>query len=173
MSELQAPEPGEFRIYETEDGPTRVDTIWLSQAMMAELFQTSPQNITPHLKALCAEGKITPETTCRSYLQVRAEGERQVRRTVKFYNLDAILAVGYRNGRSSRPSSRWPRSVLPTILRAMGGVHPLDVTFDDDDLATPWKRENTSAKKQAGPMPKSTAHRPAARTAGCRAVLAV
>jgi hypothetical protein len=64
--------------------------------MMAELLQTSPQNIALHLKALYAEGEITPETTCKNCLQVRSEGERQVRRTVKFYNLDAILAVGYR-----------------------------------------------------------------------------
>ena len=107
MTQLQAPQPGEFLLYETEDGRTRVecrfaeDTLWLSQAMMAELFQTSPQNITLHLKALYAEGEITPEATCKSCLQVRSEGERQVRRTVKFYNLDAILAVGYRV-RSSR-----------------------------------------------------------------------
>jgi hypothetical protein len=78
MSALQPPQPGEFLLYETEDGRTRVecrfaeDTIWLSQAMMAELFQTSPQNITLHLKALYAEGEITPEATCKSYLHVDA-----------------------------------------------------------------------------------------------------
>jgi hypothetical protein len=102
MKELQAPQAGEFLLYETEDGRTRVecrfaeDTLWLSQAMMAELFQTSPQNITLHLKALYAEGEITPDATCKSYLQVRPEGKRQVRRTVNFYNLDAIRTVGYR-----------------------------------------------------------------------------
>ncbi len=63
---------------------------------MAELFQTSPQNITLHLKALYAEMEIEPEATCKSYLQVRPGGERQVRRSVRFYNLDAILAAGYR-----------------------------------------------------------------------------
>jgi len=123
MTELQAPQPGEFLLYETEDGRTRVecrfaeDTIWLSQAMMAELFQTSPQNITLHLKALYAEGEITSEATCKSYLQVRSEGERQVRRTVKFYNLDAILAVGYRV-RSSRGTQfrRWATERLREYL---------------------------------------------------------
>ncbi len=100
LTEPQTPKPGEFLLYETEDGRTRVEcrfaeeSLWLSQAMMAELFQTSPQNITLHLKALYAEGEIAPEATCKSYLQVRLEGERQVRRTVKFYNLDAILGVG-------------------------------------------------------------------------------
>jgi len=137
MTELQAPQPGEFLLYETEDGRTRVecrfaeDTIWLSQAMMAELFQTSPQNITLHLKALYAEGEITPEATCKSCLQVRSEGERQVRRTVKFYNLDAILAVGYRV-RSSRGTQfrRWATERLREYL--VKGF-----TLDDERLKNP------------------------------------
>lgn len=76
------PAAGEFLLYETEDGRVRVecrfaeDTLWLSQGLMAELFQTTPQNVTQHLKALYAEGEITPEATCKEYLQVRAEGSR-------------------------------------------------------------------------------------------------
>ena len=137
MTQLQAPQPGEFLLYETEDGRTRVecrfaeDTLWLSQAMMAELFQTSPQNITLHLKALYAEREITPEATCKSCLQVRSEGERQVRRTVKFYNLDAILAVGYRV-RSSRGTQfrRWATERLREYL--VKGF-----TLDDERLKNP------------------------------------
>ena len=137
MTELQAPQPGEFLLYETEDGRTRVecrfaeDTLWLSQAMMAELFQTSPQNITLHLKALDSEGEISPEATCKSYLQVRSERERQVRRTVKFYNLDAILAVGYRV-RSPRGTQfrRWATERLREYL--VKGF-----TLDDERLKNP------------------------------------
>lgn len=137
MIELQAPQPGEFLLYETEDGRTRVecrfaeDTLWLSQAMMAELFQTSPQNITLHLKALYSEGEIAPEATCKSYLQVRPEGERQVRRAVKFYNLDAILAVGYRV-RSPRGTQfrRWATERLREYL--VKGF-----TLDDERLKNP------------------------------------
>ncbi len=137
MTELQAPQPGEFLLYETEDGRTRVecrfaeDTIWLSQAMMAELFQTSPQNITLHLKALYSEGEISPEVTCKNYLQVRPEGERQVRRSVKFYNLDAILAVGYRV-RSLRGTQfrRWATERLREYL--VKGF-----TLDDERLENP------------------------------------
>ena len=137
MTELQAPQPGEFLLYETEDGRTRVecrfaeDTLWLSQAMMAELFQTSPQNITLHLKALYAEGEISPEATCKSYLQVRPEGERQVRRNVRFYNLDAILAVGYRV-RSLRGTQfrRWATERLREYL--VKGF-----TLDDERLKNP------------------------------------
>ena len=137
MTDLQAPNPGEFLLYETEDGRTRVecrfaeDNLWLSQAMMAELFQTSPQNITLHLKALYAEGEIAPEATCKSYLQVRLEGERQVRRTVKFYNLDAILGVGYRV-RSVRGTQfrRWATERLREYL--LKGF-----TLDDERLKNP------------------------------------
>lgn len=137
MTELQAPQSGEFLLYETDDGRTRVecrfaeDTLWLSQAMMAELFQSSPQNITLHLKALYAEGEITPEATCKSYLQVRPEGGRQVRRSVKFYNLDAILAVGYRV-RSARGTQfrRWATERLREYL--VKGF-----TLDDERLKNP------------------------------------
>ena len=137
MTELQAPTPGEFLLYETEDGRTRVecrfaeDSLWLSQSMMAALFQTSPQNITLHLKALYAEGEIATEATCKSYLQVRAEGERQVRRTLKFYNLDAILAVGYRV-RSVRGTQfrRWATERLREYL--LKGF-----TLDDERLKNP------------------------------------
>ena len=75
---------GEFLLYETEDGKTRVEcrfageSLWLLQAPMAELFQTTPQNITLHLKALYAEGEIDPSATCKPYLQVRSEGGRSV-----------------------------------------------------------------------------------------------
>lgn len=98
---------------------------------MAQLLQTSPQNITLHLKALYAEGEITPEATCKSYLQVRSEGERQVRRTVKFYNLDAILAVGYRV-RSPRGTQfrRWATERLREYL--VKGF-----TLDDERLKNP------------------------------------
>jgi hypothetical protein len=100
-NDLPAPS-GDFLLYQTEDGLSRVEcrfdaeTLWLSQALMAELFDTTPQNITLHLKALYEEGEISEEATCKEYLQVRQEGKRIVRRGVKHYNLDAILAVGYR-----------------------------------------------------------------------------
>ncbi|WP_293396759.1 virulence RhuM family protein [Nevskia sp.] len=93
---------GELILYPTEDGRAQfslkaVDgTVWLAQAEIAELFQTTPQNITQHVKAIYSEGEVTEEATCKAYLQVQVEGARSVRRTVKSYNLDLILAVGYR-----------------------------------------------------------------------------
>lgn len=93
---------GEVILFQTEGAQTRLQvrldgqTAWLTQAQMAELFQTTPQNITLHLKAIYEEGELTETATCKDYLQVRLEGMRQVERALRHYNLDAILAVGYR-----------------------------------------------------------------------------
>ena len=89
-------------LYQTEDGRTRIqcrfedETIWLTQAQIAELFQTTPQNVTLHLKAIFEEGELDEAATCKDYLQVRSEGGREVSRKLRHYRLEAILAVGYR-----------------------------------------------------------------------------
>ncbi|MBI1289883.1 hydroxyacid dehydrogenase [bacterium] len=89
-------------VYTTEDGRSRVlvrvegGTVWLTQAQLAELFQTTVPNINIHLKNLVEEGEINPEATIKEYLIVRSEGSREVKRSVTHYNLDVILAVGYR-----------------------------------------------------------------------------
>jgi len=89
-------------IYQSEDGTTKLDvrledeTVWLTQKMMAELFQTTPQNITIHLGNVYQEGELDEISTCKDFLQVQKEGSRNVERKQKFYNLDAIISVGYR-----------------------------------------------------------------------------
>lgn len=89
-------------IYQTENGETKLDvrfqdeTVWLTQKMMAELFQTTSQNITIHLKNIFEEGELEESSTCKDFLQVQKEGKREVKRNQKFYNLDAIISVGYR-----------------------------------------------------------------------------
>jgi hypothetical protein len=128
---------GEVLLYTTEDGRTRLEcrfadeTLWLSQALMAELFQTTPQNITLHLKALYKEGEIGEGATCKDFLQVRREGAREVRRSVRHYNLDAILAVGYRV-RSARGTQfrAWATERLREFL--VKGF-----TMDDERLRNP------------------------------------
>jgi hypothetical protein len=93
---------GELVLYRTEDGTTRLvvrfedGNVWLTQAAIAELFQTTPQNITMHLAAIYAEGELEEQATCKDYLQVRQEGARRVERSLKHYSLPAVLAVGYR-----------------------------------------------------------------------------
>ncbi|MEX1193362.1 MAG: virulence RhuM family protein [Brumimicrobium sp.] len=89
-------------IYQTENGETKLDvrfqdeTVWLTQKLMAELFQTTSQNITIHLKNIFEEGELEEDATCKDFLQVQKEGNREVKRKQKFYNLDAIISVGYR-----------------------------------------------------------------------------
>jgi hypothetical protein len=93
---------GQLVLYRTQDGRTRVscrfeaDSVWLTQAAIADLFQTTPQNITLHIGAIYEEGELREDATCKDYLQVRQEGSRQVSRRLKHYNLNVILAVGYR-----------------------------------------------------------------------------
>lgn len=136
MSESTPPESS-IILYQTEDGRTRIEcrfedeSIWLTQALMAELFQTTPQNITLHLKALYEEGEIAEAATCKEYLQVRQEGSRQVQRALRYYNLDAILAVGYRV-RSARGIQfrRWATERLREYL--VKGF-----TMDDERLKNP------------------------------------
>lgn len=93
---------GELILYTADNGKVEIQlraesgTVWITQAEMAALFQTTPQNITLHVKAIYAEGELLAEATCKEHLQVRREAARQVKRTLKHYNLDMILAVGYR-----------------------------------------------------------------------------
>ena len=104
MSDPQGKSGGksEIVLYQTEDGHSRIqvrlegDTVWLSQALMAELFQTTPQNITIHIGEISKDKELAEAATCKEHLQVRQEGGRAVRRQIKFYSLDMILAVGYR-----------------------------------------------------------------------------
>ncbi len=103
MSELIEREPGgEIILYRTEDGENRIEvrleeeSVWLTQAGMAELYQTSVPNINSHLKGIFSDDELSREATIKDCLIVRQEGARRVERKVKFYNLPAILAVGYR-----------------------------------------------------------------------------
>ncbi|MFO0071108.1 MAG: virulence RhuM family protein, partial [Gemmatimonas sp.] len=122
--DLVPPALGEFLLYQSEDGRSRLEirfdgeTLWLTQAQMADLFQTTPQNITLHLKAVFAEGEIDPAATCKEYLQVRPEGARTVTRALQHYALPAILAVGMRV-RSARGTQfrQWAIARLDEYLR--------------------------------------------------------
>jgi hypothetical protein len=114
---------GELILYRTEDGRDEIQlrladgSVWLTQAEIAALFETTPQNITQHLKAIFAEGELSEEATCKQDLQVRQEGGRAVTRKTRLYNLKAILAVGYRV-RSPRGAQfrRWATEALNDYL---------------------------------------------------------
>ena len=133
----EPPSNSELVLYQTEDGRTRIqcrfeaDTVWMTQAQMAELFQTTPQNVTLHLKAIFAEGELAEAATCKDYLQVRPEGRRTVSRKLRHYRLEAILAVGYRV-RSHRGTQfrQWATARLNEYL--VKGF-----TMDDERLKNP------------------------------------
>ncbi|MHB8188671.1 MAG: virulence RhuM family protein [Dermatophilaceae bacterium] len=101
MSDIEQP-GGQLIVYADAEGRLRLDvrldgdTVWLTQQGMAELFQTSQQNISHHVRQVYEEGELAAEATHKEYLWVRQEGERSVRRTVTHYNLDMIISVGYR-----------------------------------------------------------------------------
>ena len=91
-----------FILYTAPSGAVRVDvlleneSVWVTQKSMGLLFDSTPQNITVHLKNIFESGELVQEATCKEILQVQKEGERLVSRTQKYYNLDAIISVGYR-----------------------------------------------------------------------------
>lgn len=136
MSEASEPE-SEILLYQTEDGRVRIDvrfegeTAWLTQASIARLYQTTPQNITMHIAAVYEEGELSEEATCKDYLQVRQEGARRVRRSLKHYSLPVVLAVGYRV-RSSLGTlfRKWATARLEEYVRK-------GFTLDDARLKNP------------------------------------
>jgi len=89
-------------LYQTDDGTSKIEvrleneTVWLSQAQMVELFQTTKQNISLHIRNIYEEGELQEASTVKEYLTVQTEGKRQVQRDVLHYNLDVIISVGYR-----------------------------------------------------------------------------
>ncbi|RQP16599.1 MAG: death-on-curing protein [Parapedobacter sp.] len=92
----------QIEIYQAGDGQTQIevtfekDTVWLTQKMMADLFQTTVPNINMHIKNVYEEKELAEEATIKDFLIVRMEGQREVKRSQKFYNLDVIISIGYR-----------------------------------------------------------------------------
>lgn len=115
----------QIQIYTTDDGTVQLEiqleqeTLWLTQAQMAELFAVKPQNITMHLKNIYAEQELVEQATCKDFLQVQIEGAREVSRKRKGYNLDAVISVGYRVNSSRATQFRiWATNTLRQHLVA-------------------------------------------------------
>ncbi len=114
---------GEIILYTTEDNQVSIQlkaqegTVWLTQAEIATLFETTPQNITLHINSIYEEKEQQVGSTCKELLQVRSEGRREIQRKLKFYNLNMILAIGYRV-RSHRGTQfrRWATTHLQEYL---------------------------------------------------------
>jgi hypothetical protein len=89
------------------------ETVWLTQAQMVELFETTKQNVSLHIQNIFKEGELEEKATVKDYLTVRTEGRRQVQRNVSYYSLDVIIAVGYRvNTKRGTHFRQWATKVL-------------------------------------------------------------
>lgn len=128
---------GKILIYQNEKGDTKIDvyfeedTIWMTQRSMAELYQVTPQNITLHIKHIYQDGELDPAATCKQYLQVQTEGARKIRRNTKLYNLDMILAVGYRvRSNVGMHFRRWASGILSEYMKK-------GFVLNDDRLRNP------------------------------------
>lgn len=127
-------EKNKIIIYTDDSGLTKIDvkledeTLWLTQAQMCALYQTSRTNVVEHIKHIYEEGELQEVATCRTFRQVRQEGSRMVNREIPYYNLDMIIALGYR-----------VRSIIATRFRQWATVRLKEYitkgfTLDDDRL---------------------------------------
>ena len=116
-------EENKIFIYQTEDGRTQIDvrlendTVWLSQAQMAELFQTDRTSIVRHINNIYKVDELDKESTCANFAQVQIEGHREVRRVIPLFNLDMIISVGYRvNSKRGIKFRQWANTILKNYL---------------------------------------------------------
>ena len=111
----------EVLIYEDKDGKTCVDVkfidedVWVTKYQLADIYKTTRQNIEQHINNIYNDNEL-PKSTCKKFLQVQKEGTRNVKRNVEFYNLDAIISVGYRvNSIRATQFRRWVTNILKTF----------------------------------------------------------
>jgi len=109
--------------YQSPDGSVNIEVlyaeenVWLTQKKMAELFDTTPQNVTQHLKNIYAEGEANQMATCKDFLQVQLEGKREVKRNTSYYSLEIIIAVGYRvNSERGTQFRQWATKILKSYI---------------------------------------------------------
>ncbi len=123
MKKNTQPLNNQITMYQSPDGGVNIEVlyanenIWLTQKKMAELFDTTPQNVTLHIKNIYNEGELEQPATCKDFLQVQQEGGRSVSRTLTFYSLEAIIAVGYRvNSQRGTQFRQWAITVLQQYI---------------------------------------------------------
>lgn len=134
---------GEIVIYKNENGNISFEakledeTIWLTQDMMAKLFETTSQNITMHIKNIYEEEELEQISTCKDFLQVRKEGKRAVSRKLAFYNLDMILSVGYRiKSKTATQFRKWATTVLKEYMTKGYAINEHKLKQEQDKVKT-------------------------------------
>ena len=159
MTDATNDKTAKVEIYESADGQAQIeirlehDTLWLSQAQLATLFEKDSDTIGLHLKNIYKEGELDPEATTEQSSVVRQEGNRQVRRNIRFYNLDAIISVGYRvNSKKGTQFRIWATQRLREYL--VQGYTLNQERFD----------KNSSELQQALNLIRKTAQSPELKT---------
>jgi hypothetical protein len=147
---INQPQPlPNFVIFKIDNAKVNIDvliqdeTLWLTQKQIAQLFETTPQNITLHLKNIYKENELDENATCKDILQVQKEGNREVKRNRKYYNLKAITAVGYRvNSHRATAFRKWATEVLHEYIikgfamddERLKAVHHFGVDYFEEQL---------------------------------------
>ena len=121
-NKIQTTHPN-FIIYETENNVAKVsvrlaeETVWLAQKQLAEIFDTTRENVAQHIKNILQEGELSESRTCKKFLQVQTEGSRQVKREIEHYNLDMIISLGYRiNSKVATKFRQWATERLKEYI---------------------------------------------------------
>lgn len=146
-ADLEPPYQDDFLFYTGPDGTPRIEvfyaseTVWLSQKRMAELFGVESNTVTYHIKEVFESGELVEAATTRNFRVVQNEGDREVERDIKFYNLDVIISVGYRvNSREATAFRKWATATLREFMikgfvlddeRLKNGTHFGKDYFDD------------------------------------------
>jgi len=138
-----------FVIFKIDNAKVNIDvffheeTLWLTQKQLAELFETTPQNITLHLKNIYKALELDKDATCKDFLQVQKEGNREVERNRKYYNLKVITAVGYRvNSHRATEFRKWATDVLHEYIikgftmddERLKGIHHFGIDYFEEQL---------------------------------------
>jgi len=153
MPEAEQPSEGELILYQTPGGAVRVevlyesDTFWLNQSRIAELFGVTVQTVSHHLSEIYNSGELRQEATLRKLLRAQREGTREVRREIEFYNLDAIISVGYRVNSAQATQFRiWATQTLREFV-IKGLVLPR-FRAHEVKLVSPWSRTAPDSRRQ-------------------------
>lgn len=132
-------------IYQDEDGTTRVsvlfsdEDIWLTQDQIAELYNTTQQNISQHIAGIISDGELDKEATHKKFLLVRTEGSRQVKRNIDHYNFDMIIALGYRvQSQVATRFRRWATISSTCKKKRATSIQTLRSRHTAVNRATPW-----------------------------------
>ncbi len=151
----------EIKIYQVEGGQTEIEvklrdeTVWLSQKQMAELFYKDTDTIGLHLKNIYKNGELKEDATTEESSVVQIEGNRRVKRKIKFYNLDAIISVGYRvNSKRGTQFRIWANKVLKDYLIKGFSINERRLKLPSDKL-----KENCKNNRKCNKLPRGRATR--------------